>query len=73
MQEFAGQNQLQNVEYHIYAAKEVEEGILHFTEDAGMDMISLGVEPERIAGLFRKEISAALVNHVYHPVLTFKV
>lgn len=73
MKAFAKANELKNVEIHIYCDKDVESGILHFTEDAGMDMISIGVEPEGISKLFHKHVSSALVNHVNHPVLTFKI
>ena len=73
MKAFAGLNNLTNVDYHIYNDKDVEAGILHFTEDTGMDMISIGVEPDSLAKLFGKHVSSALVNHVYHPVLTFKI
>lgn len=73
MKAFAEKNGLTNVEYHIYNDKDVEAGILHFTEDTGMDMISIGVEPDSLAKLFGKHVSSALVNHVYHPVLTFKI
>jgi nucleotide-binding universal stress UspA family protein len=73
MQAFAEVNGLSNVEYHIWADKDVEAGILHFTEDAGMDMISIGVEKDSLGKLFQKHVSSALVNHVYHPVLTFKI
>lgn len=73
MKNFADLNGLENFEYHIYCDKNVESGILHFTEDYGMDMIGIGVEPDRLANLFHKHVSSALVHHVYHPVLTFKI
>lgn len=73
MEAFAAQNRLTNVEYHIYNDNDVEAGILHFTEDTGMDMISIGVEPASLAKLFQRHVSSALVNHVYHPELTFKI
>ena len=73
MKAFAEQNELTNVAYHIYNDKDVEAGILHFTEDNGMDMTSIGVEPDSLAKLFQKNVPSALVNHVYHPVLTFKI
>lgn len=73
MQAFAEQNELNNVEYHIYNDKDVESGILHFTEDNNIDMISIGVEPDSLSKLFQKHVSSALVNHVYHPILTFKI
>tara|TARA_Y100001972_G_scaffold128859_1_gene192215 strand:+ start:3345 stop:4193 length:849 start_codon:yes stop_codon:yes gene_type:complete len=72
MQAFVKQNELSQVEHHIYCDKDVESGILHFTEDNNMDMISIEVEPDRLAKLFHKHISSALVHHAYYPVLTFK-
>lgn len=73
MEAFAKENELENVAYHIYCDKDAESGILHFTEDNNMDMISIAVEPDKLAKLFQKHVSSALVNHVYHPVLTFKI
>lgn len=73
MRKFAEVNGLTDVAYHIYNDKEVETGIVHFAEDAGMDMISIGVEKDSISKLFQKHVSSALVNHVFYPVLTFKI
>lgn len=46
MKAFAKQNGLPDVEYQIYSDKDVESGNLHFTEDNGMAMTGIGVEPE---------------------------
>ena len=73
MEDFARQNDLTNTESHVFCDNDVESGILHFTEDNNMDMITIGVEPDSLAKLFHKHVSSALVNHVYHPVLTFKI
>lgn len=73
MEAFAKKNELDNVAYHVYCDKDIESGILHFTEDNNMDMISIAVEPDTLGKLFQKHVSSALVNHVYHPVLTFKI
>lgn len=73
MNKFAERNELENFEYHIYCDKDVESGILHFSEDYRMDLIGIGVEPESLTNLFHKQISTALVHHVYPPVLTFKI
>jgi len=72
MKAFAALNGLTHVAYHIYSDKDIESGILHFTEDEGMDLISIAVEPDSLSRLFHKSVSSALVNHVYHPVLTIK-
>src|SRR5690606_21307188 len=73
MSKFAEVNGLADVKYHIYNDKEVETGIMHFAEDVGMDMISIGVEKDSISKLFQKHVSSAVVNHVFYPVLTFKI
>lgn len=73
MEAFVKQHELTDVHYHIYSDTEVESGILHFAEDAGMDMIAIGVEPDGLAKLFQKRLSSALVNHAYYPILTFKL
>ena len=73
MEAFIKENKLTNVQYHVFCDNDIEEGILHFTQDNGMDMISIGVEKDSLSKLFHKHVSSALVNHVYHPVLTFKI
>ncbi|EMR03329.1 universal stress protein [Cesiribacter andamanensis] len=73
MEAFAAANGLTNVAHHIWADKDVESGILHFTQDRGMDMICIGVEKDKLSKLFQKHVSSALVNHVFYPVLTFKI
>ncbi len=73
MERFAKVNDLAKVETHIYCDKDVEQGILHFAQDTGIDMISIGVEKDSMAKLFQKHVSSSLVNHLYYPVLTFKI
>lgn len=73
MAKFAEVNEISDVTHHIFCDKDVESGILHFTEDEGMDLISIAVEKDNFSKLFQQHVSSALVNHVFHPVLTFKI
>lgn len=70
---FVEANGLANVAYHIYCDSDVESGILHFTQDKGMDLIGIGVEKNSVSKIFQKHVSSTLVNHVFHPVLTFEI
>lgn len=73
MEKFAEVNEISDVVYHIFCDKDVESGILHFTEDEKMDLISIAVEKDNFSKMFQQHVSSALVNHVFHPVLTFKI
>ena len=72
MQEFAELNELNNVSYHVYCDENVEQGIVNFSTDTGIDFVAIGTHQRSgLSRLFKKSISNEIVNHVWQPVLTF--
>lgn len=74
MREFAEINGLDRVKYHTYADVSVEEGVAHFADDENIDLISIGNHGYTgIEFLLKGGTSEGIVNHLYKPVLTFKI
>lgn len=72
--EFVGKNGLDKVEYHLYCDEDVEQGILHFSEDFGVDMITMGTHQRKgINHWINGSISEDVVNHLMRPILTYKI
>jgi len=72
MHAFAQANRLQNYEVHIYPDQLVEAGIGKFAAEKDIDLIMLGThQAGTFSKLFRESISKDVVNHLYHPILTF--
>ena len=72
MHAFALANGLPNYEVHIYPDKLVEAGIGKFAAEKDIDLIMLGThQAGAFSRLFRGSISKDVVNHLYHPILTF--
>lgn len=69
---FAKHNELTNFQIEAYNADTVESGIGKFAAENDIDLISLGShQGHGFSKLFRGSISDDVVNHLYHPVLTF--
>lgn len=69
---FAKRNDLSNFEIETYKAETVESGIGKFTAEHDIDLISLGShQGHGYSKLFKGSISDDVVNHLYHPILTF--
>jgi len=74
MQNFVQINALENVAYHFYEDKGVEQGVLNFAEEFNMDMIVVGTHGRKgFAHLFFGSIAEDMVNHIQKPILTFKL
>lgn len=74
MQAYAKLNELENVKYHVYCDSSVEEGIHNFCVDHGIDFIAMGNHGRKgLSHLLRKSISEDMVNHVYQPIMTYRV
>ena len=74
MQAFAATNDLSNYEMHIYHDPTVEAGLGKFCAERNIDMIVLGTHQGKgFSKLFRRSISDDIVNHLYHPILTFPI
>ena len=74
MKEFSELNCLENVEFHVYCDNTVEEGIVNFSEDTGIDFITMATHQRSgLSRLFKKSISSAVINHLWQPILTFPI
>lgn len=74
MTAFARVNDLSNYELCIYHNDSVEAGIGKFAAERDVDLIALGTHQKKgFSKLFRRSISDDVVNHLFHPVLTFPI
>jgi len=74
MRRFEALHGLHSTGHHIYCDNSIEEGITHFSADTGMDFVVIGTHQRKGLGrLFKHSVSEELVNHIWQPILTFKV
>ncbi len=74
MEEFVARNDLKNVVFNIHQADDVEDGILAYANSEGIDLIAIGNHGRTgIGHLFTKSISEDVVNHIFHPILTYRI
>lgn len=74
MTEYIEEHNLQNVTPIVYNAANIEEGIRDFVEDYNIDLVAIGDHGYTgIKYIFHKSVSKDVVNHINHPVLTFKI
>jgi nucleotide-binding universal stress UspA family protein len=71
MDEFASNNGLQSYEKHILHDVDVENGVIHFNQMNNIDMVCIGTHGK--GGLFHSSAAEALINHMYKPVITFRL
>lgn len=72
MDEFAKHNHLKNYRNEIYYDTTVARGVSRFCEEESIDLVAIGTHQKHgIWSLLHKSVSKDLVNHIYHPVLTF--
>ncbi|RYM35004.1 hypothetical protein ERX46_06425 [Brumimicrobium glaciale] len=68
---FAQKNGFVNYEMHVIRDKNIEEGIKHFTEEENMDIICIGTHGK--GGIFHKSATETLINHLYKPIISYKI
>lgn len=74
MKAFAMSNKLSNYIMEIYKDSTVESGIGKFVAENDIDLIAIGThQGHGFSKLFRGSISDDVVNHLYHPILTFPI
>ncbi len=74
MKEFADLNDMGDVYFHVYCDDNVEQGIVNFCEDTGIDFVTIGTHQRgELSRLFKKSISNQIVKHIWQPVLTFPI
>ncbi len=72
MQTFAKLHGLMDVEYHVFNAHSVEEGVIEFAAKEQIDLLAIGSNQRTGFNKFLQGcISADLVNHANKPLLTF--
>ena len=72
MQQYADLNDLKNVAFHIYGDDSVEEGILHFSDEYGINFVAIGTNQRKgLNRVLKRSLSKDLVNHLQQPVLVF--
>lgn len=74
MRAFAEKHKLEDVEFAVYSDNDVEEGIMHFVAKNNIDIIAIGSKQRKgLNKIINGCVSADLLNHVYKPILTFKL
>ena len=71
MRAFVAKHALQHVNMHVLQEKDVQQGVLHFDQMKGVDMLLIGTHGN--GGLFHKSATESLINHMYKPMLTFPI
>ena len=71
MKVFAQNNNIETFEMHVLKDTNVEEGVYHFNQMHDMDMVCMGTHGK--GGLLHKSATAALINHMYKPVISYKI
>ncbi|OJJ19544.1 hypothetical protein BKI52_22315 [marine bacterium AO1-C] len=74
MEKFTQINGLQNVEFHIQNDRHIEDGIFYFAHEHSIDLIIMGTHGRTgWEHLIKGSISENVVNHLYKPILTFRL
>lgn len=74
MDEFAKINDLDHYKNDLYEDESVARGVTRYCEEHHIDLVAIGTHQTKgLTKLFHKSISKDLVNHIYHPVLTFPI
>ncbi len=74
MNAFVSNHQLQDVELAIYNDENIEDGIVHYVAKENIDIICIGSwQRTGLNKLINGCVSSDLVNHIYKPILTFKL
>lgn len=71
MNVFAQYNELPSFEMHVIHEHNIEEGIKHFMESHEMDIICIGTHGK--GGIFHKSATETLINHLYKPIISYKI
>lgn len=74
MKAFAEKHGISNVEYAVYNADNVEDGIIQYAAGKDIELIAIGsMQRTGLSKILNGCVSADLVNHLYKPLLTFKL
>lgn len=74
MQEFANRFELENYTINLFNDKDIEAGVLHFSEAIMADVIAVSTHGRTgISVILNSSVANSLVNHADRPVLSIKV
>lgn len=68
---FALEQGLLDVTIHVLTDADVEDGVIHFNQMNNMDIVCIGTHQK--AGVFRSSAAERLVNHMFKPLITYKL
>lgn len=71
MKEYADKEALSNYEIHFIRDKDVELGVFHFDQMHSTDLVCIGTHGK--GSLIYASIAEKLVNHMFKPLLTFRI
>lgn len=69
MQKFAELNDIKNFDCHIMQGKDVENGVVHFSQKLNMDMVCIGTHGK--GSIFHHSVTEKLINHLFKPIISF--
>ena len=69
MKSFAELNNITNYECHLIHDKDVENGVVHFTQMSNMDIVCIGTHGK--SGIFHQSATEKLINHLFKPIISF--
>lgn len=74
MDNFISEFKIQNYQTHIYNDANIENGVLHFSNQISADLIGMCTHGRKgLAHFLNGSVSESLVNHAHRPVITFKI
>ncbi len=74
MNAFIELNKLENVETHIHLDDTMENGVLHLSNKLHIDLITMGTEEKTgLKYLFSDKSIEDIVNHLFKPVITYRI
>jgi hypothetical protein len=74
MKAFAEKHGISNVEYAVYNTDNVEDGIIQYAAGKDIELIAIGsMQRIGLSKILNSCVTADLVNHIYKPLLTFKL
>ena len=75
MEQFIANNALDGAKMHVYSDKSIEAGISSFSVETGVDFVAIGTHQRKgVNRIFKGgSIAEKIVNHLWQPILTFKI
>ena len=71
MKVFAENNEISSYVPHILKDEDIENGVIHFNQMNNMDMVCIGTHGT--GGFFHSSAAERLINHMYKPVISYRI